>query len=282
MTHPHPVRALVALLALAVAASGALAACRDEAAAATELTLVAAEDGAYRYDLPAEVPAGLTRVSLDNRGAEPHHAQLFRLAEGRTVDDLAEALVAGGPPAALEVGTFEGGIGLVAPGERSRADAVVDLEPGSYALLCLVPGPGGAAHVADGMLQPFEVAGGGDDGDRPDVDAAVELVDYAVEMPGSVSGDALLEVANRAAEPHELIMVRLDGDATADDLRGALHEGGTLPGTAVGGVQALLPGAVQHLQLDLEPGRYAVSCAVPSPDGTPHHDTGMIREVTVT
>ncbi|MPY95956.1 MAG: DUF4440 domain-containing protein [Acidimicrobiia bacterium] len=52
--------------------------------------------------------------------------------------------------------------------------------------------------------------------------------------------------------------------------------------TPVGGMQALLPGASQLLQLALEPGRYAVICAVPSPDGTPHHDRGMVQEVTDT
>jgi len=62
----------------------------------------------------------------------------------------------------------------------------------------------------------------------------------------------------------------------------ALHAGRPLPAEAVGGMQAIPPGATQRLQLDLEPGRYVVVCAVPAADGTPHYDHGMVEEVVVT
>jgi hypothetical protein len=75
-------------------------------------------------------------------------------------------------------------------------------------------------------------------------------------------------------------------DAVVELTRGTyvllcLAAGAPPPGTAVGGMKALLPGAAQQLQLDLEPGEYAVICHVPSPDGTPHHVRGMVRQVTV-
>jgi hypothetical protein len=68
-----------------------------------------------------------------------------------------------------------------------------------------------------------------------------------------------------------------------EDVLDALAAGEPPPTTAVGGVQALLPGGKQALDLDLDPGRYVVLCEIPSPsDRIPHHEKGMFKEVTVT
>jgi hypothetical protein len=271
---------------LATTLGAAQLACAAEAAGLTELSVVAgagSADHEYRFELPAHVPSGATRVSLDNEGDEAHHAQLLRLDDGENADDLAAALAEGGPPAALDVGAFVGGTGLVAPGEVSRADAVVDLAPGNYVFLCFVDGPDGRPHVAHGMLRPFTVHRAEEENPLPEADAVVELVDYAFDVPETIEGDAVLEVRNEGrAEPHEMVIARLEGAATADDVSAAMERGEPVPATPVGGVQALLPGARQHVQLDLDDGRYVVICAVPAPDGEAHHSKGMIAEVTVT
>ena len=140
------------------------------------------DDGSttYRFDLPDEVPAGATRITLENEGDEPHHAQLFRLNDGATVDDLAEALATGDPAAAMEVGSFAGGTGLVDPGEESQAEAIVELAPGQYALICFVPDAEGTPHLAHGMLRPFEVVEGEQVPAQPaDANAEISLVDFA-------------------------------------------------------------------------------------------------------
>jgi hypothetical protein len=93
----------------------------------------------------------------------------------------------------------------------------------------------------------------------------------------------MLQLSNTSsAEPHEMIVARLDEGADVEDVRAALDAGARPPATSVGGMQALLPGATQRLQLDLDPGRYVLVCEVPSPDGTPHRAKGMLHEVTVT
>jgi hypothetical protein len=258
----------------------------ENGAVVSELQVVATEvsDGAYAYDVPERVAPGATRVTLRNDGREPHHGQLFKLAEGATVDDLAAALASGDPAAALEVGTFEGGTGLVAADKTSRADAVVDLSEGTYVLICFVEDPSGVPHLAHGMLQPFEVGSSDDRPPVPEPAARVELADYAIDLPETLAGDALLEITNASeVEPHEMIVSRLDARATLADVLDALAAGTPPPATPLGGVQALLPGASQSLQLDLEPGRYVVSCQIPSVlDQAPHHTKGMIAEVTVT
>jgi hypothetical protein len=231
------------------------------------------------------VPAGTVRLQFENAGGEPHHAQLFRLAEGTDAAELGAALAEGGPPAALQFGTFEGGTSLVDGREASEADALVELREGSYALLCFVEGPDGAPHYAHGMLQPLEVTAGGDDAPAPPTaDVDIGLVDYGFDVPATVAHDAVLRLTNRAAqEPHEIAIARLDPGATARSLLEALSAGAPPPATGVGGMQAILPGAAQSVQLGLEPGSYAFLCSIPSiVDGVPHHAKGMIRQVTVT
>jgi hypothetical protein len=261
-----------------------LPACGDDAEAQVPVVQVAAgsSDGEveYQFDLPERVSAGPTRLDLINRGAEAHHAQVFRLNTGSTLADLEAALATGEPAAALEVGTFVGGTGLVSPGEDSRADAVLELEPGSHVLLCFVPDPTGLPHVAHGMVQPFDVTAPADAPSAPEADVEIDLADYRFDGPASIGGDDTLAITNTSdAEAHEMVMVR--GGASIEEITGALDRGEPLPAVAVGGMQAILPGTTQHLQLDLDPGGYVLLCAVTSPDGTRHYDAGMIQEVSV-
>ncbi len=117
----------------------------------------------YTFDLPTHLPAGPTRFSLANAGDEPHHAQVFRLDPDATFEDREQALTTGDSQAPLQVGTFAGGTALVDPGETSTADAVIDLAPGRYTLVCFVEGPDGLPHLAHGMLRPFAVTDERDD-----------------------------------------------------------------------------------------------------------------------
>jgi uncharacterized cupredoxin-like copper-binding protein len=279
MTSPGG-RLLTAAMLVAVVVAG----CDDDSASAANLVEVTAAAGSeYRFALPDELPDGPTQLTLANDGAEPHHAQVFQLGDGSSIDDLEAALTTGGPAAALEVGTFIGGTGLVDSGDESRADAVLDLDAGSYAVICLIPGPDNTPHVANGMVQAFEVVSAGTEPPAPEpADAAVELENYRFEIPEPLAGDALLDVTNASSsEPHELIVAGLEPDTTADDVADALDRGEPLPAAGTGGMQAILPGDSAQLRLRLDPGRYVLFCAVPSPDGTPHYRAGMLQEVTV-
>lgn len=271
------------MLAAAALFAVTLTGCGDEGDGAAVLRVVAGDtESEYRFDVPPTVVAGVHRLELVNNGDEPHHAQIIRLDEGAAIDDLGAALASGDPAAVREVGTLLGGTGLVAGGRESGADAVIELDPGAYALICLVPDASGAPHVAHGMMQPFEVLASHAPSDPPSADVEVQLVDFSFEMPDTIDGDATLAVTNASqAEAHEMVILDVDDGVTVDDVVNAFHAGEPLPGVGVGGMQAIPPGTTQHLQLDLEPGRYLVLCAVPSPDGGAHLDAGMIEEVTV-
>lgn len=277
------VTALAASAAAGLLAPGAFACGGDDAFAASIRIVTSGEDGEYTFTIPAQVPEGATQLTLVNGGAESHHAQIFALDEGRSVADLGEALSTGDPAAALEVGTFVGGTGLVGPGTTSRADAILDLAPGEYVVICFVPDEEGVPHVAHGMMKQFEVVADDNPDTPPSADVEVVLSDYAFDLPDTIASDAVLAVTNAAdTEAHEIVFLDPDDGANTADVAAALDADTEPPATGVGGMQALLPGSTEMLQLDLEPGEYIVVCAVTSPDGTPHYHHGMINVVTVT
>jgi hypothetical protein len=285
----HTHRTLGATIAATLALALTATACGDDDDPRSEvraLRVVAQEKGtgAYAYDVPAHVPEGATRLSFENTGRELHHAQLFKLHEDADIADLRAALSTGDPADALTVGAFVGGTSLVAPGDTSSADAIVDLTEGRYVLICFVPSPEGEPHFAHGMLQRFDVVDDEEPPRVPDADVEIRLFDYGFEMPASIAGDALVRITNvSGAEPHEMTFARLHDGATVADVQRALDDKQLMPATPVGGVQAVLPGASQSLQLDIGHGTFVVLCEIPSAaDGMPHRTKGMIREVKIT
>lgn len=267
----------------------------DGEASPSSLEVTAVDDGSgsgYGFELPESVEAGATQITLVNEGQEPHHAQLFRLNDNATVEDLGAQLATGDPAALLEVGAFDGGTGSVDPGATSSAEAVADLTEGTYAFLCFIENTEGTPHVAGGMLAPFEVTAAEEAAAMPETDEEVTLLDYGFDVPETLAGDATVAVRNASdAEPHELNILRLAEGATVDDVLALFASEGEEPPTgpppfsSVGGLNAILPGASGAVNLDLEPGEYVFVCFIPSvlPDneGAPHAALGMVKQVTL-
>jgi uncharacterized cupredoxin-like copper-binding protein len=246
------------------------------------------EDGTmtHRFEPLEDVTAGPAQLNLVNEGMEPHHVQLLKLNEGVTMDDVGAALATGNPGALLEIGAFAGGTGLVDPGSESTADALVDLEEGTYVMLCFIEGPDGLPHVAKGMVEAFEVRpADGDAGELPEPDVTVNMIDFgfdANELPSS----GVVELVNASeTQAHEMTLLRMAEGKTGQDVA-SFFEGeapGPPPFSGVGGMQALMPGASQLLVLEeAEPGDYLMICLIPDPaDGVPHAAKGMSLPATV-
>lgn len=246
------------------------------------------EDGSmtHRFEPLTDVTAGPAQLNLVNEGMEPHHVQLLKLNEGVTMDDVGAALATGNPGALLEIGSFAGGTGVVDPGSESTADALVDLEEGTYVMLCFIEGPDGLPHLATGMVEAFEVGPAeGETAELPEPDVTVNMVDFgydANELPAS----GLVELVNTSqAQAHEMTLLRLAEGKTGQDVA-AFFEGaapGPPPFSAIGGIQALMPGASQLLMIeDAEAGEYLMICQIPDPaDGVPHAAKGMALPATV-
>ena len=109
--------------------------------------------------------------------------------------------------------------------------------------------------------------------------------DYAFEAPDSVeAGYVTLRLLSRGKELHHVQMVRLDDGHTLQDLFEAMKTPGAKPPAwmvEVGGPNAPVPGGESAASLTLVPGRYALLCFIPSPDGMPHVMKGMAKEIVV-
>jgi hypothetical protein len=109
--------------------------------------------------------------------------------------------------------------------------------------------------------------------------------DYAFEAPDTIpAGMTEIRLLNRGAEMHHAWMIRIEGGKTMSDLFAAFGPQGQLPAWArdVGGPNTPGPNGHATAILRLTPGRYAMICVIPSPDGKPHVMKGMAKEVTVT
>ncbi|MDX1511571.1 MAG: hypothetical protein R3249_09505 [Nitriliruptorales bacterium] len=246
------------------------------------------EGGGYAFEVAATVESGATSIELTNTGSEGHHAQVIRMNDGLTIDDFVEAMQTGGEAAALATVTFPGGTGSVDPGGSASATGIVDLTPGAHAFVCFVPGPDGLPHVANGMLQPFEVVEAAAPAPLPEGET-VSLADYNFVLPATIAGDATLSITNdtAAGEPHEMNMMRLADGATPDDVFAWFESPeGPPPFSSVGGLNALFPGGEAAVELSLEAGSYMFVCFIPSVlpenEGKSHAELGMVTVVEVT
>jgi len=236
----------------------------------------------YRFDGPEQLPAGQTKVRLKNKGKEPHQLQFLKLEEGRSPADLAAALKTGtrGIPAwAKQMGGPNG----VAPGKAS--EATVYLEPGSYVIICGVPGKNHQSHAELGMQKTLRVM---DTKPAPpefegNFHMAMFEYEFVVVQPLR-KGRHTFYVINRGALTHQASFIRLNPDASAEDVLTALEQDNphALPGALIGGMSGLEPGRDGTFVADLPPGRYAIMCLFSNPHARESHAAkGMVMNFTI-
>ena len=283
--------ACVALAAMPVAAAAQTPAHPASHAPATAKAPYRAPAGSmtitawdYAFDAPDTAVAGLTEITLINKGPELHHVQLIKLGAGKKLSDVYAALQAGGPPPAWAIEA--GGPNAPAPG--ATAVASVELEAGRYAVICFIPSPDGTPHVMKGMAREIVVvpATGKSSRARPTNGATttMTLSDYDFTLSAPLrAGQQQIRVRNTAAQSHEVFVVRLDAGRTpADILQWIEKHDGPPPGLPLGGTTGIAPGGENILSVDLEPGEYALLCFIPdAKDGKMHVLHGMMKQVTV-
>lgn len=125
------------------------------------------------------------------------------------------------------------------------------------------------------------------DADSPERPFLLEVVatDFAFEAPASVpAGWTTIRMVNRGMEPHHVSLVRLDEGPTLEDFFAAMESDDPTPSWAVGagGPNGVGPNQRSEATLHLTPGRYALICFIPSPDGVPHVMKGMSTLLEVT
>lgn len=239
----------------------------------------------FSFSAPAEIPAGVTKIIVTNTGQEEHQAQVARIADGKTFEDLTAALQQPDPAAALTLLTLAGGPTGVVPGGTGSTTS--NLVPGTYAFLCFVASPDGVPHLAKGMVSQLAVTGTAADTPLPGGDAEVALKDFEFAGPTTLTpGEHVVTVTNDGPQPHEATLVKLNEGVTVEQVAQAFTSteppSGPPPWTSAGGIAGIAPGTTASMDLDVEAGEYAFICFVPDPaSGAPHAALGMVGGLTV-
>jgi hypothetical protein len=109
--------------------------------------------------------------------------------------------------------------------------------------------------------------------------------DHAFDGPDAVSaGLTAIRLHNRGTEPHQVQLLRLTEGKTLHDLSDALRTSpGELPSWArpTGGPNGVEAGQTSEAILYLEPGLYALICAIPTKGKQPHAALGMQKALRV-
>jgi hypothetical protein len=268
----------------AAAASFALAACVSRESASTAstspplLTFTAHE---FSFEGPDTVAAGVTEIRLVSAGAQLHHAALVRFTEdGKGLAEFLATLQAGGPPPTWAV--FVGGPNPPSPG--GEASVVQDLDPGRYAVICLVDVPDKVPHIMKGMSKEFVVVGPKGNAAEPTASVTMHLVDYAFQLSAPLAaGTNVIRVENAASQPHEVFLAKLlPGKTVADFMKWGADFQGPPPVEPMGGVAPIATGEHAYFTAKLEPGEYLLVCFLPdAKDGKLHLEHGMIQAFRV-
>ena len=281
------------LQVIALAAAGMAAACADappqELAAdpAAELApaepmkvVVTAKD--FAFAMPDTLTAGTVHIELVNEGPDFHHLELVRLPEGRTLEELMTTIQQQHelPEWAVEMG------GPNTPGMPGEStNATFQLEPGNYVALCVIPGADGVPHLMKGMVKPVTVvAGTSTPAPLPEADIVMTLDDYSFATSSPITaGRHIIRIENAAKQGHEVLIVKLEpGRTPADFAKFVQKPEGSPPGRVLGGIAGLSHGRVSQIELEFEPGEYALLCFLPdATDGAPHVAHGMMQQITV-
>ena len=232
----------------------------------------------YKFEGPDTVSAGPTWVRMTNDGKEFHHVVIVHMDSGHTVDELLKSMGSGPPPAwAQPVG------GPIAPSPGGAATTTaVPLRPGSYALICMVPSPDGVPHVAKGMVRQMTVTPAASAAAAAPIvnTTTMTLADYSFTLSTPLTaGKNTIKVVNTAAQPHEVVIVRIAPGKTVQDVAAFAEKPvGAPPGEVVGGSSFVAGNVSNFIDIDLTPGDYGFICFLPdAKDGKPHVAHGMIQ-----
>lgn len=236
----------------------------------------------FAFQSPKQIPAGMTTFHVVNDGPGLHHVTIVRLADGKSLADLSDALKSPGP--LPDWATFVGGPNAPDPGHD--ANATLDMAPGNYALLCMVDVPGGVPHFAKGMAAPLTVvASSTPSAPAPAATDTLLLQDYSFSIADPItSGTQTFLVKNTAKQPHEVEVIKLAPGKTPQDVLTWMQKpNGPPPGSAVGGVATMSGDSPTYFTTDITPGDYLLICFVPdAKDGKPHFMHGMMQTIHVT
>jgi len=234
----------------------------------------------FKFEMADTLPAGPTLFHLTNDGNQLHHVTLVKLEHGKTLADFTS--LPPGPPPAWAV--FVGGPNAPLP-KGGQDEDVVDLSPGNYAVICVIPNSDGKPHMMKGMTKALTVTPSSEARSIPASDLTLTLTNYAFTFSAPpTAGQHVIRIVNNGTQLHEAEMFRLQPGKKGEDIAKWVESGmqGPPPGAPVAGITAEAPKKENNLLLNLSPGEYALLCFMPdAKDGKPHIAHGMIYNFKV-
>jgi uncharacterized cupredoxin-like copper-binding protein len=250
------------------------------AAAPTRTMVVSAYEFAFKA--PDSIAAGVVTVRLVDHGTMAHQVALARLDDTSSLARVMRTLTDD------KVHTsgirWVGGVESAIPGESS--DVTLPLTSGRYIIVCAYASDSGPSHVSRGMIRALVVTPGPAVAtpSLPPAPTTIELSDYHFGISAPLhSGKQLVRVVNVGKHHHQLMIGRIVGNATTEQIMS--WDGKSLPAPLQdmsGGVSAMDPGQAANIELDLTPGRYELGCIMTDGAGSkPHYLLGMHDEISV-
>lgn len=237
----------------------------------------------YNIEIPSEIPSGFVRVSATNNGGMVHYLLFARIHDGMSYDEWATAFHEN-EFAAEGMVDFYGGPNGVQPGETVSAE--MNLDPGNYVVLCLIPGAGGKSHASMGMMSSVTVTDGGDAVDlaAQDIEGTVSLQDGKFVVSPGFDGQGRVLITNDGAELHEMLITQILEGGSFEEYQSTVSKGGPPEVSAdykvSQGVAVMAPGRSIIAEIDLTEGDYVFVCLAPSmTDMLPHTMHGEIQLV---
>lgn len=234
----------------------------------------------YKYQMPDTLPAGPTLFRFVDDGKLLHHMTIIKLEQGKSLTDFTSL-----PPGPLPAwAVFVGGPNTPMP-HGGQTEAIVDLSPGNYAVVCVIPDADGKPHMMKGMVKALTVTASAEARSTPRDDLTLTLTNYKFAFSSPPTpGRHVVRIVNDGTQPHEAVMFHLEAGKSGEDIANWVATGmqGPPPGAPVAGISAEAPGKENKLLLDLSPGHYALLCFIPdAKDGKPHVAHGMIYNFKV-
>lgn len=278
---------IIAAVAMVAACSGqdnAKAADSVMTAASVEPTIVTIVAKDFAYEAPDTIMGGLVTMRMVNQGPDFHHIQLIHIGDGHTYAEFLEGMKAMKPGAPMPPWLHDvAGPNTPVPGGEQSLTS--ELQPGTYAIVCFIPGPDKVPHFVKGMMKELTVIPNtGPAATAPVADITVKMTDYAWDVsPEITAGTHMIRIENLAEQSHEMVIARLEQGKTATDLANWLeNQVGPPPGTPMGGISGMAKGSVAYLPVNLTAGEYGLLCFLPdAKDGRPHTVHGMTKQFTV-
>ncbi len=122
-------------------------------------TLTVTDDGKDEYGFEFDgLKAGRNEVRFENTGKELHHALMFPINKGKTLEDVTAAFASERPPKGPPPVDFENGVGTSVIDGGIAQNIELDFKPGKYAVVCFIQDrEGGKPHVAQGMIDELTI-----------------------------------------------------------------------------------------------------------------------------